>query len=63
MVPRKLSFIISPKPKPQVLKSMINLWTKFSEPSLHGNGETDIIKKTLHKFNNSLDHGNEVKVG
>lgn len=42
---------------------MINLWTKFSEPSLHGNGETDIIKKTLHKFNNSLDHGNEVKVG
>jgi len=25
---------------------MINVWTKYGEPRLYGNGETDLITKT-----------------
>ena len=34
---------------------------KYSEPSLHGNGETDLITKTQHKYK-SVDHKNDTKV-
>ena len=27
---------------------MINVWTKYGEPRLYGNGETEIITKTWH---------------
>ena len=35
-------------------------WTKYGEPKLYSNGETDLIKDTCHKYNKLLDHGNEV---
>jgi len=31
--------------------STINVWTKYGEPSMYGNRETDLITRTLHKFN------------
>ena len=30
------------------VSSMINVWTKYSEPRLYGNGETYLITKCLH---------------
>jgi hypothetical protein len=33
-----------------LVPSMINVWTKYGKPSLYGNGETDLITKTWHKF-------------
>jgi hypothetical protein len=32
------------------LSSMINVWTKYWEPWLFGNRETDLFMKTWHKF-------------
>ena len=38
-----------------------DMCTKYGEPMLYGNGETDLIGKTSSKFK-SVDRGNEVKV-
>jgi len=43
--------------------TIINVWTKYGEPRLYGNGETDLqalFMKITCKFE-SVDHENEVK--
>jgi hypothetical protein len=42
---------------------MINVWTKYVEAWLCGNGKTDLFNYTLRKFiTKSVDNGNEIKV-
>ena len=41
--------------------SIIDVQTKYGDPRLYGNRETDIIMKTWCKFNNFNDDENEVK--
>jgi len=36
--------------------------TKYGEPMLYGNGETDLIGKILSNLTKSVDHENEVMV-
>jgi len=39
---------------------MINVWTKYSEPKLYGNGETDLITKNLTLFFNAVTVGKAI---
>lgn len=36
-----------------------NMWTKYGERRLHGNGKTDLSMKTCIHLTKSLNHENE----